>query len=148
MAATLNVSTSHAYAGDVTPAEAWQALTQDASAQFVDVRTAPEWSYAGLPDLRPLGKKTHAISYKLYPDMNVNPNFLAQLEAAVPNKSTPLYFLCRGGVRSVDAATLATQAGWQHCYNVLYGYEGAANAAQQRGMVNGWKASQLPWIHP
>ena len=44
------------YAGDVTPAEAWEALSDDPAAVLVDVRTAAEWAYVGLPDLRSLDK--------------------------------------------------------------------------------------------
>lgn len=148
MAVSQTAPISQAYAGDVSPAAAWEALAKNPVAQFVDVRTAPEWSYAGVPSLESLGKKAHTVSYRLYPNFELNTQFLAQLERAVPDKAAPLYFLCRGGVRSREAAMLATQAGWQECYNVLCGFEGAANAHQQRGLVDGWKASNLPWVHP
>jgi rhodanese-related sulfurtransferase len=44
------------YAGDVSPADAWKALSQDSKAMLVDVRTQPEWNFVGVPDLRSLGK--------------------------------------------------------------------------------------------
>ena len=147
------MATQHAlmesgYAGDVTPRDAWDALKANANAQFVDVRTPPEWSFSGMPDLSTLHKRALTVPYKLYPDMQVNPDFLSQLERAVPDKSTPLYFMCRGGVRSVDAAKLAASAGWLNSYNVLSGFDGSANEQRQRGLRDGWRASELPWIHP
>ena len=39
------------YHGDVTPEEAWAALSREPGAALVDVRTAAEWNYVGLPDL-------------------------------------------------------------------------------------------------
>ena len=136
------------YAGDVTPRYAWDALHARDAAQFIDVRTPPEWSFSGTPDLTSIGKRAILISYKLYPEMSVNPDFLAQLERAVPDKTTPLYFMCRGGVRSLDAAKLAASAGWLHSYNVTSGFDGTANEKRQRGLTDGWRASGLPWIHP
>jgi rhodanese-related sulfurtransferase len=76
---------------------------------------------------------------------NVNPDFISQLEAAVTDKTAPLYFLCKTGGRSTDAAIAATAAGYTHCYNIEGGFEGDINTNHQRGQVNGWKASRLPW---
>jgi rhodanese-related sulfurtransferase len=148
MAATQRAASPSAYAGDVTPKEAWQALGQQPQAQLIDVRTHAEWVYAGIPQLRDIDKEARLVSLRLYPELDLNPDFLAQLEKTAPDKSAPLYFLCRGGVRSVEAAKMASAAGWQHCYNILYGYEGQANERQQRGKLDGWKASELPWQHP
>ncbi len=133
------------YAGDVSPADAWSALNQNSHAQLVDVRTQAEWAFAGLPSLDSVSKTVKTISWKFYPNFDVNPKFIAQLEAAVPDKSAPLYFLCKTGGRSTDAAIAATQAGYQHCFNIEGGFEGDINTNHQRGQVNGWKASRLPW---
>jgi rhodanese-related sulfurtransferase len=133
------------YAGDLMPAEAWAALMAQPAAQLVDVRTAPEWVFAGLPDLSSLGKVVHRISWKLYPAYDLNPQFLTQLQAAVPDGATPLYFLCKTGGRSLDAAVAATQAGYKACYNIAGGMEGEMNDQRQRGQLTGWKASKLPW---
>lgn len=136
---------SLAYAGDVTPSEAWSALTQNETSQLVDVRTQAEWAFSGIPSLDTIQKTVKTISWKFYPQFNVNPDFIAQLEAAVPDKTTPLYFLCKTGGRSTDAAIAATKAGYQHCFNIEGGFEGDINSNHQRGQVNGWKASRLPW---
>lgn len=133
------------YSGDVTPQQAWQALVSDSKAQLVDVRTQPEWAFVGVSTLDALGKKTHCLSWKLYPTMEVNTGFINQLNAAVPDKTASLYFLCKTGGRSLDAAIAATTAGYTHCYNVAGGFEGEPNEHRQRGQLTGWKATKLPW---
>lgn len=133
------------YAGDVTPADAWNALAQYADAQLIDVRTQAEWSFSGVPSLDSMNKTLKTLSWKFYPNFDVNPRFIEQLEAAVSDKSAPLYFLCKTGGRSTDAAIAATAYGYTQCYNIEGGFEGDINSNHQRGQVNGWKASRLPW---
>lgn len=133
------------YAGDIPPVEAWTMLSGSRAAQLVDVRTQPEWTFAGLPDLSALNRKTLTLSWKFYPSFELNQQFLAQLSSLVPDTSTPLLFLCKTGGRSADAAAAATAAGYTACYNIAGGFEGDANAGRQRGKVNGWKAADLPW---
>jgi rhodanese-related sulfurtransferase len=133
------------YAGDVAPAEAWSALSGNPDAQLVDVRTQAEWSFAGVPSLASLSKTLKTISWKFYPNFDLNARFIEQLEAAVPDKTAPLYFLCKTGGRSADAAIAATAAGYLACYNIEGGFEGDINTNYQRGQVNGWKAARLPW---
>ncbi|MCU1538355.1 MAG: Rhodanese domain protein [Humibacillus sp.] len=133
------------YAGDVTPAEAWAALSDDPAAVLVDVRTAAEWTYVGVPDLRPIGKDVVPIEWQRYPGGVRNDGFLAELTAHVGDRSAPVYFLCRSGVRSVAAADAATEAGWTAAHNVLEGFEGPHDGEQHR-TVAGWKVAGLPWV--
>jgi len=133
------------FAGDIAPSEAWQRLQNIPPAQLVDVRTAPEWTFSGLPDLSALHKKALTISWKTYPNFTVNQNFIEALQSQVPDKTTPLFFMCKTGGRSTDAAIAATEAGYTACYNIEGGFEGDANADKQRGRINGWKAANLPW---
>lgn len=134
------------YAGDVAPSDAWADLDREHGAQLVDVRTRPEWAFVGVPDLSSVGKKVILLPWQDYPAMQVNPNFIAELERAVPDKSAPVYFLCRSGVRSRAAAIAATEAGYQRCYNVADGFEGALDRERRRGRAAGWKAAGLPWL--
>ena len=136
---------SFSYAGDVSPEDAWEALAQNPNAQLIDVRTHAEWVFSGMPNLESLDKDTKTISWKLYPNFDLNPQFMEQLEAAVPDKTAPVYFLCKTGGRSTDAAIAATAAGYTTCYNVTSGFEGDSNQFHQRGQKNGWKAVNLPW---
>ncbi len=134
-----------AYAGDVSPVEAYQQLEAQPTAMLVDVRTAAEWQFSGLPNLRDIQKAPITLSLKLYPDFSDNPTFLADLMRAIPERSTPVYFLCKTGGRSAAAASIAASVGYSHAYNIAGGFEGDLNQLRQRGQTTGWKASKLPW---
>lgn len=134
------------YAGDVSPKEAWDALGKDQKAVLVDVRTIPEWAYVGVPDLRAVGKKAGFICWQLYPQMQVDAEFVARVEQFVADKSAPIYFICRSGARSRSAAMAITAAGYERCYNIAGGFEGDVDGEGHRGGTNGWKASSLPWV--
>ena len=133
------------YAGDISPADAWEMLAQKPDAQLIDVRTQPEWVFSGTPNLQKLQKQVQTISWKLYPTMEHNTEFAGMVASVAPNPDTPLLFLCKTGGRSLDAAVAMTQAGYTRCYNVAGGFEGDRDAQGRRGCVNGWKASELPW---
>lgn len=134
-----------AYAGDVSPAEAYKQLQEHSGAVLVDVRTQPEWQFSGLPDLSAIGKTPLTVSLKHYPDFADNPNFVGDVMRAVPQRDTPIYFLCKTGGRSAAAATILTGLGYTHAYNIAGGFEGDMNSQRRRGQISGWKASQLPW---
>jgi len=133
------------YAGDLTSREAWDMLSKDPEAVLVDVRSEPEWRYAGVPDLTPLEKQTVLVCWQTYPHMQHNPNFVADLAAAGVRPDHKLLLLCRSGARSRDAAVALTAHGYRTCYNVAGGFEGPRDAARHRGTVDGWKAADLPW---
>lgn len=132
------------YAGDLSPTETYQMLTDEPEAVVVDVRTAAEWAYVGLPDLAALGREVIRVEWVRFPDGAPNAAFLDQLAAAGVTPDRPVAFLCRSGVRSVAAATAATGAGYARAYNIAEGFEGQLDGAGHRG-VGGWKASGLPW---
>lgn len=124
------------YAADVTPAEAW-VLAESGAATLVDVRSAAEWAFVGVIP----GAVT--IEYKRWPGMALNPDFAHELQAQVA-RDKPVLFLCRSGVRSIDAARIATGLGYVAC-NILEGFEGDRDASGQRRGPKGWKARGLPW---
>lgn len=134
------------YAGDITPSEAWKMLSQDKAVRLVDVRTRPEWSFVGVPDLSGLGKQTLFLSWQDYPAMQINPAFVAELARTIPDRAAPLLFLCRSGARSKAAAMALTAAGYARCYNVSEGFEGNLDGERHRGRIGGWKAAGLPWV--
>ncbi|WP_088288716.1 rhodanese-like domain-containing protein [Kineosporia sp. A_224] len=132
------------YAGDLSPTDAYRRVA-DGDAVLVDVRTAAEWSYVGVPDLSGIGRELVRIEWVSFPDGARNPAFLEQLEAEGVGQDTHVLFLCRSGVRSVAAAEAATAAGWANAYNITDGFEGPTDAAGHRGTSAGWKAAGLPW---
>jgi rhodanese-related sulfurtransferase len=138
------------YQADVTPEEAWSALKSEPAARLVDVRTAAEWSYVGLPDLSGIGAPLLRVEWQSFPSGAVNPAFAATLDAALKKEGAtpdaPVFFICRSGARSASAAAAMTEAGYSRCYNVAGGFEGGRDADGHRGTVEGWKAAKLPWI--
>jgi rhodanese-related sulfurtransferase len=143
-----NTSSSD-YAGDIDVQQAWEMLAADPKAQLIDVRTAAEWTYVGLPDLASLGREIHAVEWQGFPSGEINPDFARiaaeQIEIAGADKDTPLLFLCRSGARSKAAAVAMTRAGFTRAFNIAGGFEGNLDSEGHRGNVNGWKASGLPW---
>lgn len=145
IAGAYEVSPAVGYTGDVTPAVAWKILGEHKDAILIDVRTRAEWNYVGVPDLTGVDKKPGLVEWQVFPSMQVNPEFVATLTGAVADKSTPLLFLCRSGVRSVAAAKAAAAAGYSTCLNVADGFEGPLDPHGKRGATGGWKATGLPW---
>ena len=142
---TYVVSPAAGYAGDITPETAWKILSERKDAVLVDVRTRAEWNYVGLPDHASLGKKPALIEWQVFPAMQVNAEFVSGLSGGVADHDTPMFFLCRSGVRSVAAAKAMAAAGYNSCFNVTDGFEGPLNAQAVRGAAAGWKAAGLPW---
>ena len=132
------------YAGDVTPAQAYAAVTGDDDALLVDVRTRAEWTYVGVPDLAASGRRVLLVEWSRYPDGTVNDHFVDEVRAAGLEPGRPVYLLCRSGVRSQAAAAALTAAGLGPAYNVLEGFEGPHDREGHR-TVSGWKVAGLPW---
>ncbi len=142
-------SPGNGYAGNVTPSEAWRILKSQPKARLVDVRTKPEWGFVGLPDLTLTGGKPVLVEWQIYPDMSINNDFVAAVEAEFAlsglSKDAPVFLLCRSGARSRSGAMALTQNGFTAAYNVENGFEGSHDAEGHRGRTNGWKAEGLPW---
>jgi len=129
----------------VSPRKVLEALQSNPQAELVDVRTEPEWSFVGIPDLARTGKRLVMIPWQIYPDMRRNNGFVQHLQEAGLTPEHHIYFLCRSGQRSLAAAQAAQGAGFPHAYNVADGFEGALDGAGHRGVAAGWKAEGLPW---
>jgi rhodanese-related sulfurtransferase len=124
------------YAGALLPAEAHALMRK--GAKLVDVRTGAELHFVGsVPG-------SEAIEWNTYPEGQRNPAFLELLGEAA-RKDETVMFLCRSGVRSHHAATVATEAGWTDAYNILEGFEGDKDAAGHRNVAGGWRKAGLPW---
>jgi len=135
------------YKGDATPEEAWNALSEDPNSVLVDVRTLAEWKCVGTTNLSSLEKQDIQIEWVNFPDGIANVKFIEELESSVTDKGTPVYFLCRTGVRSVGAAIAATEAGYGNSFNIVEGFEGSPDEEGHRGRISGWQGRGLPWKH-
>ena len=131
---------------DISPAQAWSQLRSDPAARLVDVRTQPEWTYVGVPDLTETGRQIVLLSWLVYPSNARNEAFATQLAAQGITPETPLYLLCRSGVRSRAAGEFLAAQGYGRCFNIQDGFEGPLDQARHRGGHAGWKASGLPWL--
>lgn len=124
------------YAGDITPQTAYE-WWQQGEAVLVDVRSDAEREWVGFVP------GAAAIAWKQWPAMQPNPDFDAQVRAAVPPGRKAL-MLCRSGVRSIAAARRAQELGFE-AYNILEGFEGDRDEQGHRGTRGGWRLRGLPW---
>jgi rhodanese-related sulfurtransferase len=114
------------------------------------VRTRAEWTYVGIPDLGPIGKRAVLVEWQIFPDQTVDARFVerlaGELKALGVQPDDDLYFICRSGSRSLAAARAMAEAGYRACHNVAGGFEGPLDDLRHRGTLGGWKASGLPWL--
>jgi rhodanese-related sulfurtransferase len=125
------------YYDNILCQDAWKILENDPDAILVDVRTEFEWQNVGKPGVTNM----HQLllnSLKIYPLMTFNENFIKILLKNTQNKSK-VFFLCRYGSRSSEAAKLAHLNGIDNCYNVIDGFDGNEHGA-------GWHGSKLPVV--
>ncbi|KAB0682822.1 rhodanese-like domain-containing protein [Aureimonas leprariae] len=137
------------YEGDVTVDECWSALSDDPEAFLIDVRTAAEWTYVGVPVAPADARQPVFAEWQSFPSMQADPAFADKLGRHILGSGgthdTRLYFLCRSGARSMATAAAMTAAGFAHCFNVIDGFEGPVDESGHRGRAAGWKAEGLPW---
>jgi rhodanese-related sulfurtransferase len=130
---------------NLMPRAAWATMQEKSDSWLVDVRTPGEWNYVGGPDLGAIGNRLIKLSWHIWPEMKINPDFVSLLEGERAARDAHLFFLCRSGGRSLAAAQAVTEAGWPHAYNILHGFEGDLDGAGRRSRINGWKYEDLPW---
>ena len=123
----------------VSPNQAYEILQNDSQSKLIDTRTLIEYSFVG----HPIGA-IH-VPFKRPPNWDVLPDFIEQLESHGINSSTPLVLMCRSGARSMAAANILEQAGYQSLYNMDEGFEGDKDDHNHRGTLSGWRFHQLPW---
>lgn len=136
------------YASEISPAEAFlntvvkRGKWSDPSQRpvIIDVRSTPEYK-AGHPeyaynvpspyiyqycndvdgtDRRPDGAcKSGGTKIDQTPEA-----FVSYVESIIPDKTTPIYTMCRTGVRSVGAAEFLKNAGYENVRNIWEGFVG------------------------
>src|SRR5215204_6949433 len=102
---------------EVTPQEV--AAIPDGAATIVDVREASEWEQGYIPGAQHISK-----SY-----------IEQQIEAAVPDRTTPVILYCAGGIRSLFAAETLAEMGY-------------SDVASMAGGFQAWKSNGLDWTTP
>jgi rhodanese-related sulfurtransferase len=128
--------------GDISPTDAYQRLKNNPSAVLIDVRSQPEWVFVGVPTVERLIR----LSWQTFPSMQVNANFVTDIDQMELAKDTEILCICRSGSRSASAASALTQAGYTNAWNVAEGFEGGKDRQGHRGTIGGWKAAGLPWV--
>jgi rhodanese-related sulfurtransferase len=131
------------YAGSVTPREAYALLQADPRVKLIDVRTDAERDWVGrvaIPDAQ-----HGAVQWNTWPGGVPNPDFVRQL-GNTAGKDDVLLFLCRSGVRSRNAARVATENGYPDAFDILEGFEGDKDSEGHRKTVGGWCKAGLPWL--
>ncbi len=144
---------------NITPQECWRKLQEDENSFLVDVRTAAEWTYVGVPNLTPINKELICVEWQQNTPIKpqdpkktfVNTvdhyvrHYLPITQKEKATESSNLYFICRSGQRSLAAAQEMQAHGWRYCYNVANGFEGPLDENKHR-VTAGWKVDNLPWI--
>jgi sulfur-carrier protein adenylyltransferase/sulfurtransferase len=103
---------------EITPAEA-DALRRRGGVALVDVREASEWDQGHVPGARHISKS--------YVEQDI--------EAAVPDRSTPVVLYCAGGIRSLFAAQTLRAMGY-------------GDVVSMSGGFGAWKSQGLEWTQP
>ena len=124
----------------LTPKQAFDFLSKDPTAVFVDCRSEMEFLFVG----HPVGAMM--IPWNDGPEWEINPHFVGQVKKAVGHSTNrPVVLICRSGNRSVDAGQTLESAGFSKVFNVLHGFEGELDEHHQRGKLSGWRNDGLPW---
>jgi len=130
----------------IDPVDAWKLLQSTPGAILIDVRSSAEFLFVGHP------VDAIHVPWMDEPDWEVNPDFARQVShsivvtrpESVP-ETTPVLLICRSGKRSLEAAEVLREAGFQNLYNVSTGFEGDLDHHHRRSTVNGWRFDALPW---
>jgi rhodanese-related sulfurtransferase len=132
----------------LSPTEAHQFLIQHPEAIFIDCRSDSEYFLVGHSVVhRPDGTTTRPelICWSDELKVEVNPNFVDEVKALTQSKDRPIVIICRSGRRSVFSGEALEKAGFTRVINVLEGFEGQLNDADQRGKTGGWRHAGLAW---
>lgn len=122
---------------------------------FVDVRTAAELTYVGVPDALdvhvPFAEMTPVWDDKAGRFATIaNSAFSDGIDAALVrkglSKSDRVVIICRSGDRSAKAVNVLAAKGYTNAYTVTDGFEGELSKDGRRD-VNGWRNSGLPWSY-
>jgi len=128
---------------------------------FIDVRDPAEIQFTGFTDVADINIPFKMANIKKWNSkksvlqMEKNPDFIADIEAALTNKSLTkddaVIIMCRsGGTRGAPAANMLFEKDFKKVYVVTDGFEGGTlKEGDNKGwrLKNGWKNSGLPWSY-
>lgn len=136
----------------INPKDAFETLKNDSNSVLIDVRTKEEFIFIGTVKCEDFENRMILLPWQNLPNMSENQDFdfsfneeLKKLFHESTIKELKLFFICRSGSRSNQAANHASNLGFKNCYNIIGGFEGELDSKNHRGNINGWKASNLPW---
>jgi rhodanese-related sulfurtransferase len=123
---------------EITPQQAHDTLTADATVVYIDVRSEREFAN---------GHPAGAVNIPMaFPDpargMMANPDFVSVVEKNF-SKDKKIIVGCQAGPRSTAASRMLEQAGYQDISNMLGGFGGMRDA-MGTVIAPGWAASGLP----
>ena len=113
-------------------------LAKNSNTVLLDVRTDQEWKLIGKPAPAALGIEAHFLSYQIGEQRILNEDFEQQFLDLKIDKSKTIMCICRSGARSLRAAEIIKDLGYE-AINISDGFEGSP-AIQEKG----WKANNLP----
>ncbi len=121
----------------------------------IDVRTPEEYIFVGhAPMARNLPLAFVEYDWdadKGEPVVRPSQDFVARV-SALYGSGDSVVVMCRSGGRSAAAVNLLAQAGFEHVFNVIDGFEGDTVKEPEsvflgKRMKNGWKNSGAPWTY-
>lgn len=139
----------------LSSSDAAKALEGNSGIVFLDVRDPIEVGYVGHPapiDANvPVALAVHEfdVAHGAY-KMALAPDFISDVEGILARKNadrnSPVFVMCRSGVRSAAAAQILTDAGFTNVWNLVEGFEGDTDETGGRS-INGWRNAGLSWAY-
>jgi rhodanese-related sulfurtransferase len=102
---------------EASPEEA-RRLLEGGSHKYLDVRTQEEYEAGHVKESVNVPVFSSIVGGQMIP----NADFLAQVEAKIPDKGTPLVVACKGGKRSALAIEKMKAIGYKDLTNLTGGY--------------------------
>ena len=138
------------FVGNITAKESFDELISSTDSVLIDVRSSRELCVDGVAVLENHPEKLLFCEWRSENPQNEKRKFLDDLFARINFQLTSrLYFICRSGIRSLEAASYVgnelSKTGVNiMCLNISDGFEGNALKMFGFGERNGLKAAGLP----
>jgi hypothetical protein len=134
---------------DVDVAAAWEGLNSGPCSRLVDLRTRAEWTYVGIPDLGPIGKRAVLVEWQTFPDQTVDARFVERLAAssrrsACSCTTTSILFAVREAV-AWQQPEQWRRRGTGLATTSLAVSKDRLTICGTEAPLGGWKATGLPW---